>query len=94
VQLTLILLAAQVVNVLQPHPRLPILAISGIDETVKLFGPTTDTTASEKQNKVGQKAEIMARNARGEGRAQIGLSVRIFLSPSRASRMVLGTVTM
>ncbi|GAA5976376.1 hypothetical protein JCM11641_005993 [Rhodosporidiobolus odoratus] len=71
---------SSVVNVLQPHPRLPILAISGIDETVKLFGPTTDKTASEKQNKVGQKAEIMARNARGEGRAQIGLSAQSILS--------------
>lgn len=28
-----------VVNVLQPHPRLPFLAISGIDSTIKLFGP-------------------------------------------------------
>ncbi|GAA5997776.1 hypothetical protein JCM5350_003053 [Sporobolomyces pararoseus] len=30
---------SSVVNVLQPHPRLPFLAISGIDSTIKLFGP-------------------------------------------------------
>ena len=32
---------SSVVNVLQPHPSLPVLAISGIDDTVKLFGPVT-----------------------------------------------------
>lgn len=28
-----------VVNVVVPHPTLPVLAVSGIDDTVKLFGP-------------------------------------------------------
>lgn len=30
---------SSVVNVLQPHPTLPIIAVSGIDDTIKIFGP-------------------------------------------------------
>ncbi|GAA6033844.1 hypothetical protein JCM8097_000367 [Rhodosporidiobolus ruineniae] len=63
-----------VVNVLQPHPRLPLLAISGIEETVKLFGPTSDADAAKKRNKVGEKDVIAERNRRGEGQANFGLS--------------------
>ncbi|KAI5480734.1 WD repeat protein [Pseudohyphozyma bogoriensis] len=50
-----------VVNCMQPHPRLPILAISGIDTTVKIFGPTSET---EKQNNLITEADtIKRRNA-------------------------------
>jgi hypothetical protein len=55
-----------VVNVLQPHPRLPLVAISGIDPTVKIFGPTTDL---EHRGNLVEKAEgIIARNRSQEGR--------------------------
>ncbi|GAA5956139.1 hypothetical protein JCM3765_005463 [Sporobolomyces pararoseus] len=37
---------SSVVNVLQPHPRLPLIAISGIDSTIKIFGPGPTTTTS------------------------------------------------
>ncbi|GAA5893872.1 hypothetical protein JCM6882_003116 [Rhodosporidiobolus microsporus] len=71
---------SSVVNVLQPHPRLPLLAISGIDAEVKLFGPTSDRSLAEESNLVEQKEEIMGRNARGEGRARFGLNPSALLT--------------
>ncbi|BGP50055.1 hypothetical protein JCM10450v2_005963 [Rhodotorula kratochvilovae] len=55
-----------VVNVMQPHPRLPLVAISGIDETPKLFGPTSDAAAAARANLVGEAERIKRRNATGE----------------------------
>ncbi|ORY73852.1 WD40-repeat-containing domain protein [Leucosporidium creatinivorum] len=55
-----------VVNVLQSHPRLPLIAISGIDPTVKIFGPTSDL--EERGNLVEKAEEIIARNRSEEGR--------------------------
>ncbi|GJN92924.1 hypothetical protein Rhopal_005967-T1 [Rhodotorula paludigena] len=58
-----------VVNVMQPHPRLPLVAISGIEETVKLFGPTTDTAAADRANLVRDVERIRRRNLSGETNA-------------------------
>ncbi|BGP01869.1 hypothetical protein JCM10021v2_005577 [Rhodotorula toruloides] len=55
-----------VVNVMTPSPTLPIVAISGIEETVKLFGPASDLAAAEKANLAKDYERIKARNARGE----------------------------
>ncbi|BGP26286.1 WD repeat protein [Rhodotorula toruloides] len=55
-----------VVNVMTPSPTLPIVAISGIEETVKLFGPTADLAAAVKANLAKDYERIKARNARGE----------------------------
>ncbi|GAA5874469.1 hypothetical protein JCM8547_007370 [Rhodosporidiobolus lusitaniae] len=73
---------SSVVNVLQPHPRLPLLAISGIDSEVKLFGPSTDKskTAVENLVKAGKKEEIVRRNERGEGRARLGMNPSTLLA--------------
>ncbi|KAK4705864.1 hypothetical protein P7C70_g323, partial [Phenoliferia sp. Uapishka_3] len=49
-----------VVNVLQPHPRLPFVALSGIDNTIKIFGPTT--TQSLSSNLVSESETIIRRN--------------------------------
>lgn len=49
-----------------PSPTLPIVAVSGIEETVKLFGPTSDLAAAEKANLAKDYETIKARNARGE----------------------------
>jgi WD40 repeat protein len=49
-----------VVNVLQPHPYLPLLAISGIDPTVKIFGPVSNPLKSG--NLVTTKNDIIERN--------------------------------
>ncbi|GAA5823881.1 hypothetical protein JCM3770_000202 [Rhodotorula araucariae] len=57
-----------VVNVMQPHPRLPLVAISGIDETPKLFGPTSDAAAAQRANLVAEAERIKRRNATGETR--------------------------
>ncbi|GAA6014413.1 hypothetical protein JCM10207_005452 [Rhodosporidiobolus poonsookiae] len=67
---------SSVVNVLQPHPRLPILAVSGIDSEVKLFGPTSDKKASTKANLVGDKERIAARNRSGAEQPRFGFSDR------------------
>ncbi|TNY21267.1 WD repeat-containing protein [Rhodotorula diobovata] len=64
-----------VVNVMQPHPRLPLVAISGIDSTPKLFGPTTDAEAAERANLVRDVERIRRRNASGETdrRSRLGM---------------------
>lgn len=51
------------VNVIQGHPFLPYLAISGIDNTVKLFTPTAALNASS-SSQMEQADDIVARNAR------------------------------
>ena len=35
-----------VVNALEPHPTLPFLAVSGLDNSVKIFGPSSPTRNS------------------------------------------------
>ncbi|KAN0059721.1 hypothetical protein ACQY0O_008293 [Thecaphora frezii] len=60
---------SSVVNVLQPHPSLPVVAISGIDDTIKLFGPVTlspgrsvakSTTSEEAEPAESQGADATA----------------------------------
>lgn len=50
-----------VVNVIEGHPTLPLIAVSGIDTTVKLFAPSRGPT---KFSRLGQSDTIMKRNAR------------------------------
>ncbi|GAA5825498.1 hypothetical protein JCM11251_007011 [Rhodosporidiobolus azoricus] len=71
---------SSVVNVVQPHPRFPLLAVSGIDSEVKIFGPTANRELAAKTNLLEQKEEIMGRNARGEGQARFGMNPAAFLS--------------
>jgi DDB1- and CUL4-associated factor 6 len=53
-----------VVNVLAQHPTLPICAVSGIDDTVKLFGPLgSSRTDDQSFNKFNQSERILQRNA-------------------------------
>ncbi|GAA5934275.1 uncharacterized protein JCM15063_004525 [Sporobolomyces koalae] len=59
---------SSVVNVVQPHPRLPILAVSGIDSTVKLFGPTNPAAdRKEYGNLVDEFETIKSRNMSRHG---------------------------
>ncbi|KAM0751269.1 WD40 repeat-like protein [Meredithblackwellia eburnea MCA 4105] len=64
-----------VVNVLQQHPRLPVIAISGIDTTVKLFGPSllpsSPSTGGTNGNLLSQAASITKLN---EGRSRANRS--------------------
>jgi hypothetical protein len=61
-----------VVNVMQYHPYLPIIAVSGIDSSVKLIGPTS---AKEKKfSRLQQKEEITKKN-RDESWTSEGLAV-------------------
>jgi WD repeat-containing protein 42A len=48
-----------VVNVLEPHPHLPILATSGLDNDVRLWMPTTD-----QPNPMGELKRVMRTNKR------------------------------
>lgn len=55
-----------VVNVLAQHPTLPVCAVSGIDDTVKVFGPRQG--GSEKSyRRFDMREEIIDRNARNAG---------------------------
>lgn len=81
--LTTLLCCFAVVNVLQPHPRLPLLAISGIDPTVRLFGPTTSDL--EKGNLLDKADEIIQRNKSGQSRRGLGADPMLVscFAPSR-----------
>ncbi|PCH41019.1 WD40 repeat-like protein [Wolfiporia cocos MD-104 SS10] len=73
-----------VVNVIEDHPQLPLLAVSGIDTTVKLFAPARGPSAFSRM----QNAEsIMQRNRTASSR-RVDLA-RLFLSYQL--RMVEGT---
>ncbi|KAK4050220.1 hypothetical protein OIO90_005202, partial [Microbotryomycetes sp. JL221] len=59
---------SNVVNVLQSHPHLPLVAISGIDNTVKLFGPTC--SQNHQQNLIKNKDLILNSNDRLQERSR------------------------
>ncbi|KIJ70527.1 hypothetical protein HYDPIDRAFT_105273 [Hydnomerulius pinastri MD-312] len=50
-----------VVNVIEGHPTLPLVAVSGIDTTIKLFAPARGTTT---YSKLSNAPSIIRRNAR------------------------------
>jgi len=63
-----------VVNIIEAHPRLPILAVSGIDTTVKLFAPSSGPSSKSRMNKVD---EVIAHNklmTRTSGRARFSIN--------------------
>lgn len=60
---------------MQPHPRLPLVAISGIDPTPKIYGPTTDQDAAVRANLVRDVERIKRRNASGETDSQSRLNM-------------------
>nr|CAB3236306.1 DDB1- and CUL4-associated factor 8-like [Phallusia mammillata] len=51
-----------VVNVLEPHPSLPVIATSGLDHEVKIWTPTA--TPNTKVNKMAELKEFMLSNRR------------------------------
>jgi len=60
---------AGVVNVLEPHPHLPILATSGLDHEVKIFFPTSneEVNPSDIEKTVMKNAKERRDNANGAG---------------------------
>lgn len=53
-----------VVNVLAQHPTLPVCAVSGIDDTVKLFGPLGSARTDDQTfNRFDQRERILQTNA-------------------------------
>ena len=55
-----------VVNVMTTHPRLPVLAVSGIDETIKIFAPTS--LGPKRFSALADKDQILAQNAARQSR--------------------------
>lgn len=52
---------SSVVNVMTTHPRLPVLACSGIDNSIKIFAPTTEER--KKYSALKDKEQIVQQNA-------------------------------
>lgn len=66
-----------VVNVLAQHPTLPICAVSGIDDTVKLFGPLgSPRMDNESFNRFDQSRTILQRNAEMSNRSGSSMDPR------------------
>lgn len=54
-----------VVNVIVPHPSLPVLAMSGIDDTVKVFGTASSDRSNEaSKSRMSHRRVIVKRNLR------------------------------
>ncbi|KAJ7700133.1 WD40-repeat-containing domain protein [Mycena rosella] len=53
-----------VVNVIEPHPHLPLLATSGIDTTVKLFAPVSGPSTFSRMDSAARIIESNARQSR------------------------------
>jgi nuclear receptor interaction protein len=54
-----------IVNVMEQHPTLPLVAVSGIDSTVKMFAPTSTPLADggESMRRLDDSENIIRRNA-------------------------------
>jgi len=57
---------SSVVNVIEGHPHLPIVAVSGIDTTVKLFAPASQSARSF--SRLSNAESIISRNAEASSR--------------------------
>lgn len=77
-----------VVNVIEPHPHLPLIAVSGIDTTVKLFAPTNGPSRYSRLDNV---TSITDRNAHAARQTSRGIDMSIahfLLHYSQARRML------
>ncbi|KAF9510841.1 hypothetical protein BS47DRAFT_1331473 [Hydnum rufescens UP504] len=52
-----------VVNAIEPHPTLPLVAVSGIDETVKLFSPDRPSSESGGMSRMSHAQSIVSANS-------------------------------
>ncbi|KAG6866483.1 hypothetical protein C0991_004001 [Blastosporella zonata] len=69
-----------VVNMIEGHPHLPLVAVSGIDYTVKLFAPSNELPS--KFSRINNAANIMQTNAR-QNRPVIRYSFATLLAQAR-----------
>ncbi|KDR83708.1 hypothetical protein GALMADRAFT_54302 [Galerina marginata CBS 339.88] len=67
---------SSVVNVIEGHPHLPVVAISGIDTTVKLFAPTFSSSAFSRMDNAEQ---IIDTNGRLNSRRAMRLNIQASL---------------
>ncbi|KZT05508.1 WD40 repeat-like protein [Laetiporus sulphureus 93-53] len=76
-----------VVNVIEGHPHLPLLAVSGIDTTVKLFAPARGGRAF---SKLGNAENIIKRNSEASSRtvdlASLFIQYQLLAGQSAVSR--------
>jgi len=63
-----------VVNVIESHPHLPLIAVSGIDTTVKLFAPTHGPS---RFSRLDNMAAITDRNAHSSRRPTGGIDMSL-----------------
>jgi len=77
-----------VVNVIESHPHLPLIAVSGIDTTVKLFAPAHGPSRFSRLDNI---ASITDRNAQATHRTSRGIHMdltRYILHFDRARRLL------
>ncbi|CUA69076.1 WD repeat protein iqw1 [Schizosaccharomyces pombe 972h-] [Rhizoctonia solani] len=83
-----------VVNVIEGHPFLPIVAVSGIDETIKIFEPKAGT---KRKSHMNDAEDIMRRNADANGhqmpflgRAEMIATLRMLQTSGRLADLTEG----
>ncbi|KAJ1309089.1 hypothetical protein OPQ81_004767 [Rhizoctonia solani] len=82
-----------VVNVIEGHPFLPIVAVSGIDDTIKIFEPTAQ---SKRKSYINDAEDILRRNADANehhipfGRAEMIATLRMLRASGRLPDLAEG----
>ncbi|KAK9450462.1 WD40-repeat-containing domain protein [Limtongia smithiae] len=77
----------EIVNVVQPHPQLPQIAVSGIDRTIKIFSPySLDYTPKlagrlRQAGRVGGSVPTAGRSTGGDGRYCFSTDLELYPSP-------------
>ncbi|KAG5651358.1 hypothetical protein H0H81_008975, partial [Sphagnurus paluster] len=69
-----------VVNMIEGHPHLPLVAVSGIDHTVKLFAPSR---VASQFSRMSNAARIMESNARPNRPRSMRISLAALLAETR-----------
>lgn len=84
---------SSVVNVLQPHPSLPLLAVSGIDDTPRIFGPIKPN-GKKLNDKMEEKEQIVRKNLEMNETNGISerLSARNFIRFLQSHRLTGGEI--
>ncbi|KAF8897569.1 WD40-repeat-containing domain protein [Infundibulicybe gibba] len=81
-----------IVNVIEGHPRLPLIAVSGIDTTIKLFAPSPDGVSTF--SRLANVERIMENNLQDEGgtnfRFSMGVRMATLLNSIRTTHTANG----
>lgn len=72
-----------VVNVIEPHPRLPLIAVSGIDTTVKLFAPARGPSKFSRLDNIASITDRNVQAARRPSRGMGGMDLVLYYARAR-----------